>query len=307
MGRVHCDRLTVTVPKSHDAALRDVAEEYGVLLGAAPVQRGLWSAPSGGTLFYQSRSGYASLEASGRLLADLRGAALLGEYLLALGGLPHRVTRLDACLDVPVRAAPVLHAFWARARSGSVRLSRKRVPATQCGHYFTPALYPGEPLDTGTVYVPSRRSSRGDRFATLYDKRQERIAKGHVDPGPLLRYEAGAARGLGATLADAYDPTALFHHIMSPDIVPMPDGVGEWVPAALAWHGPGRTASDPVRRLERYLEGPAGGALLDLASFPGGIGLVRSWLDRVEEGRRLGASEGERERAAAVVGRAGVA
>lgn len=281
MGSPVCDRLTVTVPRSHDAALRDVQEEFGVLVGAAPTKKpGVWLSSSGGTLFYVAKPGFALLEASGRVLSELRGAALLGDYLGVLGALPCRVTRLDACVDVPVRSAPILHDLWGRARAGGVKLGRKSVPGTQAAHFFTRALYEGEPLDTGTVWVPSRRLSRADRFATVYDKRQERLSKGFPDPGPLTRYEAVAGRGMGASLGDAYDPTGLFFEIMSPDVLPAPSDTPPWSPLEMTWHGGPHRALTPTQRLERLVDGPLGGALVASAQFPGGAAFLLRLLAR---------------------------
>lgn len=289
--RPFCDRLTVSVPKSHDAALKDVLNEFAIQLEAVPDRvPGKWVLRSGGTFFYSRRANWAALEASGRALADLRAARVFGDYLQALGSMPWRVTRLDAALDLPWRAAPFLHDLYARASRGAVSLGRKSVDGTEVVSYLSRPLYPGEDLDTGTVYVPAQRFGSKRQYATAYDKRQERISKGLPDPGPLLRLEAKAARQKGATLSDAWDPSALFYDIMSPDIIAKPDGVPDWSAQSDTWVGGAIPASSPLQRLDRYLEGAAGRELLALADFPGGLAAVHEWLDRVERGQALAAA-----------------
>ena len=285
-----CDFLTVSVPKSHDAALKDVVHEFAIVLEAVPDRSpGTWNPRSGGLFRYSQRKNWAALEASGCVLAALRAKRVFGDYLQALGSMPWRVTRLDAALDLPRRAAPFLHAIYARGSKGDISLGRKAVVGTEVLQYFSEPLYPGERLRTGTVYVPAQRFGLKRQYATVYDKRQERIRRGFPDPGPLLRLEAKAGRQKGATLSDAWDPTALFYDIMSPDIIAKPDGVPDWSPQADTWAGEAVPASSPLQRLDRYLEGAAGRELLALADFPGGIEAIHQWLDRVERGRSLAA------------------
>lgn len=258
MSAVFVDRLTVTVGKDHSGALSDVWEEFGVEVGAVPELRaGLYRTPDGqGTLRYHGGGVFASLEASGAFLGLLRATGAWMHYLDALGALPVRVTRLDATKDVVERSAPVLAELYARAREGRISLSRKSVPGHHCRKLFGPAAYEGEPLDTGTVYIPSRRHSRADQYATVYDKRNERVGKGFPDPGPLTRYEAGIGRGFGASLADVSDPTPIFCRVMCPDILTVPDAPA-WVPGEdIAWRQGPRPPNLPHRRLARMLEDP---------------------------------------------------
>lgn len=290
MSKPFCDRLTVSVPRSHDAALRDVQREFGASLGGRPDPRraGLCLVPGGGALFYQARSRFAVLEASGVVLASLRSLGIYADYLGALGVLPHRVTRLDATLDLSIRAAPVVHDLYARAKAGCIALGRKMLPAGDARAILSKPLYPDEDLDTGSVYLPPRSVGLRRHYFTAYDKRQERLAKGYPDPGPLLRLEASAARQKGATLADAWDAGPLFWDIVSPDIWPAPDGVEPWAPQALGWSAGPYQGATPAARLDRYLEGPAGQELLRLADFPGGLAALRAWVARVEKSGSIG-------------------
>lgn len=291
MSKPFCDRLTVSVPASHDAALQDVLSEYAIQLKAVPDSRpGYWSLPSGGSFFYRKRQAYASLEASARALADLRALGVFGEYLQALGALPWRVTRLDATLDLPRDAAPFLETLYQRAKAGGVSLGRKAVLGSEVVRITSSPLYGDGSGDTGTIYVPSKRFGAKRQYVTAYDKRQEVLSRGGRDPGPLLRIEASAARQKGATLGDAWDPTALFYDIVSPDILPKPDGVPDWEPQAETWEGGGLPTAGPRARLDRYLSGSAGDALLAMASYPGGLADIRDWLARVERSQQLAKS-----------------
>lgn len=256
---------------------------HGSALGGVPTKPGTWSLPHGGTFHYRAWPLAATLEASGAALRALRDVGSFGNYLMDLGELPVRVTRLDATLDVVERAAPVVHRLYAKAKQGRVRLSRKAVDKTAVVMMKGPALYDGEPLDTGTVYIPSRRSSRADQYATVYDKRQERLDKGYKDPGPLTRYEATAARGLGATLGDAYDPTAIFWHIMAPDIMHAPPNVPPWTPATETWRAGVSAPPTPAEKLQRFLDGPAGLQLAKLAGFKGADQIILAFLSQAAE------------------------
>jgi hypothetical protein len=282
--RPFCDRLTVSVPRTRDAALKDVGDFYGSALGGVPTKPGLWLLPMGGTFCYRVWPSAATLEASGRALRALREADLFGGYLMDLGQLPLRVTRLDAALDLPKPAAAELHRLYDKAVTGRVRLSRKAVDKSAVVKVFSRPRYDGEPLDTGTVYIPSRRRSRSDQYVTVYDKRQERLAKGCDDPGPLTRYEATAARGLGATLGDAYDPTAIFWHIVAPDIMKAPPGVPQWTPGGETWHLGPKTPPTPAERLQRFLDSPAGIQLAKLADFDGAERVILAFLVRARAG-----------------------
>jgi hypothetical protein len=271
--RPFCDRLTVSAPRTHDAALKDVGESYGSALGGMLMRPGMWTLPMGG-----------SFEASGAALRALREAHIFGDYLMALGELPIRVTRLDATLDLPQRAAPEIHRLYDKAVKGRVRLSRKAVDKSAVVQMFSRPRYDGEPLDTGTVYIPSRRLSRADQYVTVYDKRQERLSRGCDDPGPLTRYEATAGRGLGATLGDAYDPTAIFWHIMAPDILQAPPGVPQWTPGGETWRVVPKTPPTPAERLQRFLDGPAGIQLAKLTDFDGANRMLLAFLARARAG-----------------------
>jgi hypothetical protein len=293
MSRAICDRLTVTVPCSHDAALRDVAADFAVTLDGLPGRvPGLWQLPGGGTFMYMSKSWGAALEASGQALAALRTVGHLADYLQALGSLPHRVSRLDSNIDLPIPAAPFLHDLYAKGRAGRIQFGRKALPGNLVRAIFSNALYPGEPLDTGTVYMPMKRDAHLTQYGLAYDKRQERIERGCPDPGPLLRLEAIAARGKGATLSDAWDPASLFYSIMSPTVITAPSGMSPWSPAEFVWEGSSRAAASPSVRLTRYLDGSAGRALLEVAGHASGIAEIRSWLDAVEKGRALAGGSG---------------
>lgn len=281
MADVLCDWLSVSAPASHNAALGDVFAEFGDIAGAALQPSGARAIPGGGAFVYKSRRGWALLEASGGALAVLRGLGVYGEYLSRLGELPHRVTRLDAAMDVYEPAAPVLHPLAARGVSGSIHLGRKAIPGAHTCFISSAAAYPGEPLTTGTVYLPSLRHF-ADRQAVVYDKRQQQIeVYGRADPGPWTRYEARAGRKLGCTLSDAWEPAALFWEVMSPDVLPAPPDCPQRVPAGEGWAMGPVVPRGAYERLLGALGGGFGAELLRLCPDSHcWAAVVRFWEER---------------------------
>ena len=189
--------------------------------------------------------GYFSL--SGDALADLRRARgtydFFGQWLAIIGERPHRVTRLDAAVDIPVEASTVVTRFYQRARRGRVSLTRKAVRPDEVRRLFGPALVTGR--ESGTVYVAAR--GKRDVVARVYDKREEllrRVVRQHGaltpellalnDPGPLVRFELEFGRKVGMTLRDAYDPSELFWHYARESLLPQfaPADIRPWVPRA---------------------------------------------------------------------------
>jgi hypothetical protein len=230
---IKCDALTVTSPRPGNgdpfvsAAVLDVLDCSGAGLESDAPGALLYRAGAGIFKVYskgQVRVSYAS----GAMLDHFRSLRLYGPFLSALSMEPHRVTRLDAARDDYVDAAPVVLRLRDRARTGRLALSRKAVPAEDVLSYEALSSYVPAVV-TGTVYV-------GGRFADVrlvaYDKRDQLLKQGGADHGPWLRHELRLHGGLGVTLRDASDPTAVFYRYTSPAIFPRPAGVAEWVPRA---------------------------------------------------------------------------
>jgi hypothetical protein len=227
-------------------------------------EAGLWRSPSGGSLKAERFGSVVALGASGQFLAMLRASGFLHTYLATLSTVPHKVTRLDATMDLEIDAPPVLHRLVKRARSADgVSLTRKRVPAAHVTTLLSPRL---DGRLSGTAYMGSKTAPVR---LCVYDKQKERVDAGVLDAPPCLRYELRLRNGL-ATLRDASDPTAIFWHHMR-GVLRVPAGVPAWSPA-LDVFSPERVVPDPAYRLRRRVaHSPDLAALVKLAdSLPGG-------------------------------------
>lgn len=153
-------------------------------------------------------------------LAHLRRAGRFLEFLSVLAESPHKVSRLDAALDVATDYPEVRRSLHERYPRMRVPLSRKETGATE----LTEARADGE--ITGTYYVGRRGKTRS--LVRVYDKAHEaEVKRGDILP-PTTRFEVEVGRLFGATLRDAADPAPLFFHVISPSILPRPDSVSTW-------------------------------------------------------------------------------
>lgn len=176
-----------------------------------------------GKLVLDVKKRYHRASASGCVLALLRTTGLLKPYLALLGSVPHRVTRLDAAVDVGVDGPVVLRSLEARYPMDRVSLSRKSLQVTR--------MYSARESDgqlTGTWYVGHRSSARVT--ARVYDKQAEILHRTGLDSPPLTRYELTFKKDLGCTLRDALMPASLFYQYASGSLLAPPAPVPEWVP-----------------------------------------------------------------------------
>lgn len=222
-----CDFLSASFPLER---LEEVSEAVKPLMDVVIAD----TAKDGATWIYRPRSGgsvrvgkkyqVGMLSASGGALSALRVAGAYEEYLMVLGVGAHRVTRLDATVDLALDAPPAIAALTRRAREGRISLSRKSVPP---GDVETRLSLDCRGVLTGTVYLgsPSARV-RG----AIYDKRHERECANAPDPGPTLRLEIRVRGDVGVSLHDACDCSSLFFHFASPDLIDAPSGVIPWTP-----------------------------------------------------------------------------
>ena len=168
--------------------------------------------------------------ASGDALRRMREIGAFGDYLSLLSAVPHKVTRLDAALDVPVDFPVIYGALMARYPDDRVALTRKQMVVT---HDVSARLSDG--VRTGTWYVGKKSKARVT--AAVYDKQEEAFAKrGEILP-PTTRYEMRFSKDLGCTLRDAYMPKSLFYEFASPAILDRPDQVPSWTPHGESWQG----------------------------------------------------------------------
>lgn len=280
MSEVFADRFQLTMDRMSYREMRSRLMPILHAVGAAPdvdvpsEERAIWRLESGGTFAAKRFGDVAALGASGQFLAALRAAALLGEFLATLGTEPHRVTVLDATMDVPVDAPPVIAEFYREATVGAgYSLTRKRVLATHVTKVFGVRA---DGRESGTVYLGSRHA---DVRLKVYDKQHERFYHG-VKSGPGLRYEL-TLKGGKVTLADVYDPSAVFWSFMQ-RVLPRPYGVPQWVPGGLGFVLPRRPVPAPSERLRARIRGSYDIAdLVALAdTLPGGRQVLFDEINR---------------------------
>jgi len=200
-----------------------------------------------GKLVMGSSRGTFRVSASGAICATLRRMALWNDYLSTLASSPHKVTRLDAALDLRMDGADLVQLMRDRYPSGEVNLRRKAVR--------TSVILEVRPdgRESGSWYAGRR--SRARFTARVYDKALEALTKRHEQLPPTARVEVTAAGSdAGATLRDAAQPHALFWHIAAPAIVPAPEDAPMWTPNTdCHWVTPTRTF-DPAQILRRRVE-----------------------------------------------------
>jgi hypothetical protein len=241
----------------------------------------LWRGTGGGTVKASRVGKVWSVGCSGTVCAALRAAHRFNAYLSAIGTRPHRVTRLDATVDLKVDAAPVVAEFTRAGRAGELSLTRKKIKPADV------LAYTGTRFDgavTGTVYLGTRRA---DVRMVVYDKQHERISRKLIDVGPLTRYELRLKAGTGVTLRDASQPAGVFWHYAAPEFLPAPPDAPEWVAGGTGYDLPPSVPLLASQRLLRKLEGsPEVAALLALAHEcgPYGVELLISHL----RGRAVG-------------------
>jgi len=185
---------------------------------------------------------------SGSACALFREQGLWMDLLSELSSAPHRVTRLDSAVDLPMDGADLVGLMRRRYPDGTASLSRKSSPTSSML-----AVRPSDGRETGTWYVGNRKRAR--YTARVYDKAWEALQKrGELLP-PTARVEVTAKGGdSGATLRDAADPTALFWHLASPTILQAPEDVPVWIPNRdLGWVAPKREFN-PAAMLQRRVE-----------------------------------------------------
>lgn len=274
---VFCDALNVTVPvEEWDAIgedLRGVFNAAALELQHRDDKSQRWRTPCLGGLVRLERLGHArvvQVTASGAALARLRFVRLFGEYLRVIAQRPHKVTRLDATLDVERPAPAAIAAMRDLGRAGGVSLTRKAVPSDAVE--FWERVRP-DGLLSGTLYL----HKKADVSLVVYDKRLERYDKTSAEWEDLperVRYELRVTNGL-PTLADAYDPAPLFYQHMSPSIFPRPPGLPERACEGLGFDlGPRPSPPLPAARLKARVEASVDlGELVDLARRDGAGGV----------------------------------
>jgi hypothetical protein len=136
-----------------------------------------------------------------------------------LGSVGHKVTRLDAALDVAIDAPPILSGLSA-VYGGSFSFGRKALRTKT----ITENRLSDDAL-TGTWYAGHMSKARVS--CRVYDKQQERLNHGVVTP-PLTRYEITFRKDYGCSLWDALNPHSIFYSHSSGLVEPPVDGFDDW-------------------------------------------------------------------------------
>lgn len=237
------DYLNLTTPKENGLAILGQLRPILDSLGCIEVLEGLFQLPSKlGTFKLSSRAQVSIFSASGGFLEALRANRLYGDYLLVFSEFEHRVSMLHATVDFRVDSPEYLEAIYQKASIGGIQLTRKSLNPLHVSRLTGKNL---DGVDTGTVYLGSRKNS--DVWAKVYDKRQERLAKGLADVGPMLRVEIAVQSDVGATLRDASKPYDIFYHFASKSLVTAPDNFKGWEP-----HGVGFSLERPKTDLTTW-------------------------------------------------------
>lgn len=201
----------------------------------------------GATVIFGPSRGSIRASFSGAACAALRAHGVWSDLLSELSSVPHRVTRVDAALDLSIDGADMVDLMRQRYPSGQVNLCRKAVATSVVLGVRS------DGRETGTWYAGRRTKAR--YTARVYDKAFEALQKrGEILP-PRARVEVTAkSSDSGATLRDAAEPAALFWHLASPAILDAPEGAPVWTPNRdLGWVAPTKPF-DPAALLKRRVE-----------------------------------------------------
>jgi len=224
-----------------------------------------------GKVKMDTNSSFTRISASGAALAHLRAHKIFDEYLSELAAEPHRVTRLDAALDVARDGAETLAELRTMFPTGLASLGRKALKV----NYITSIRDDGK--ESGSCYLGHRQRAR--QTARVYDKQLEALEKrGEILP-PTTRYEVtakGERDRPSPTLKDAYDPTSLFWHIASPTLLKAPANIAPWIPGDGESWKVKRPVLLPAEVVERKISfNPDLDAIVEIASQDGSGGLKR--------------------------------
>lgn len=253
MSEPFCDFVGVTVPEEDWHELRrEVSAELdaiGMYVEYDRDKETLWRATDAvGTVRSKSINGVRTIGASGAVCAGLRAANRFASFLASIASRPHRVTRLDASLDVSSDAPPRIEEAVQKGRAGGVSLTRKSVRPKDVTTFY------GVREDgrvSGTAYFGTKDA---DVRLCMYDKQHERMSHGLPDAGPLTRYELRLRAGTGITLRDAYEPRAVFWHYMPETLLERPADVPAWVANGTGFDIERAAPLSPVERLYRRID-----------------------------------------------------
>lgn len=261
-GLPFCDWLDLTFPKNYSDELDDVLRPHFLGVGGVLECPGQWriprlvnrgpsvglvAAPGAGCVAKLSTFGSVyRVSLSGGVPSTLRAAEAFGGLLADLSPFPHRVTRLDCTVDLPIPGPSSCAAVLAAGRAGGLSLGRKALPPATV-HFYDSLDARG--AVTGSVYLgPKTARIRG----VVYDKRHHLEGLGFGDVGALTRVEL-RVRDVGATLRDACLPDAVFWNYASALVAP-PANAPSWTAGGEGFDLPEAAPPDYWRILQRRVD-----------------------------------------------------
>lgn len=257
-----CDWLDITAPPAEEDRLSRSLGSILCAAGAEKVDDGYYRM-NGGTvkLGLKYRVFRASVSGSAIRLLEVQG--LWGTFLSEIGDGPHRVTRLDAAIDLPLDGADALAALRLEYPRGQVRISQRPVRVTEM------TCVRADGRTTGTWYAGHR--SGAEVTCRVYDKAQQLLdTRGEVIP-PRTRVELTVRKG--STLRDAMEPARIFWHYIAPSILKPPVGVPEWSSGWAEGWTMDKVDILPAQRLKNRIErSPELAAIIELADSLGPAG-----------------------------------
>lgn len=277
-GSPFCDWLDLTFPKDETDAVNDAIRPYLIGLGGFLECPGQWRVPrlersvsdqpvyvggKGCTVKLSTIRDVYRVSFSGGVPASLRATDTFGALLADISHLPHRITRMDATLDLPLPGPESCALVLAAGRSGAFALGRKTMAPSDVQFY--------DNLDargavTGTVYLgPAQTRIR----AVVYDKRHQLEQLAGYDVGPRTRVEL-RLRDVGVTLRDACIPDAVFWNYAHAIVQP-PANAPVWSAHGVGFDLPPSPPKDYWRILQRRVDDWTP-QLLELAALADNMG-----------------------------------
>jgi hypothetical protein len=225
--------------------------------------RVFWSVGDG-VLVYESKPRFQRVSASGSVLSHLRSIGSFRDYCNFLGGFDHKITRLDAAVDVFRDAPASLRELEARYPDDVFHFGRKALKVTRMY-----SKRDSDHLETGTWYAGHRSSARVT--ARVYDKQDEALEKRNEKLPPTTRYELTFRKDYGVSFWDVLMPRDLFYSHAHTTLLPCDGSYDTWESrGCVPWSSRPVPSRLTLEQFERRLEAsPDIDHLLDIVSCLG--------------------------------------
>jgi len=259
LSRVFCDWLDVTTPPDREYDLRVSLGRLICACGGSKLNDDLYDL-GGGKVKIGMMYGVFRVSVSGACVRVLEIQGLWESFLAEIGEGPHRVTRLDAAVDIDHDGAESISTLQAAYPGGKVRISRRPIRVTE--------LLSTRPdgRKSGTWYAGHR--SGAEITCRVYDKALQVLETRGESIPPRTRAELTVRKG--CTLRDAFEPARVFWHYMAPAIFERPSDVPEWSSGWAEGWTMDKIEILPAQRLKRLIErSPELAAIIELADSVG--------------------------------------